>query len=1406
MKRIFAFGLFLTMLLGFGFHAQAQDEEEPKLTLDIEWNITNGIGKVYVGGTGDSNLQDLPANSDSFVAKNYKTYGSCYIYPNPKYLIESAQIEDVQMGGDSNFRLVPNSSGPDYICLDMKSYNGKKLEITLKEIERTTPFSINIINGLTSITKAEFESGYTLDLKTGDNDYYYNPEIDRKLTLQFALDTDEESTYTKKPYLDPYIFTLDGVGPDPNFDSSAPLYRSGNSDLGLSWNNDYYVTLSSGSHIEIQMYKSADQELKVYNLDIAYGEGMEGCVSSIMNRGTNVMYEPKDYEGGVITGLDEVVENTELLINMGSEDFTITKVLVNGVDETMKLVSASDGIYQSFTLTMTENTTLTIEGRNTVWADITYTGYVSDPEGVMFGLGMENYNLNYTVVGDVGGRTYGVLTMPEGSKEINITVSQKNNGGRGTFYFKPKEGNFISLCYYGTPNDSETSGTRSVNAGMGYQEDGLSFYMVVDKMDPAYTANMNVHVSGYPDVTYLKGSTTYSGQNDNPAEKKIQLESGESVVTFIPNYDNPFTLSLNQNQSGRIFLDGAEVTGAANSDTNQTDYTLDLYAPAAGETSDIHSDIQVYFSGAPTMATATLNLENNATAEFFYSPVMRAAQESQAVIAGTVMTVKPTSTNAVVIYKGEVQDLNENGEFQFTTSTTAADNTVTVTGPKIIKIAGMTPANGSSVKSFNQVDLILPALENEENVLSPNEAILGQAVVTFNGEDVATLDELGEMYGNEDGQMILPLIFNKTLTDDGRYYIKVPQGAFEECACEATEGFVPVPGGYITDLFSGNLKVDSSLKSAIETYTLSPEDGSTVGEIAEISLVFPQYSYYTQAKDAEGGYEWENAATFTNGETTVDAILTIDEDYAGTDLAFVVKVKTPITEPGKWTLKIAEGSIVVDDETSPEITAKYTIEAQVSGYEVSPENGATVEKLSEITITFPGVEEVEYNDEVAITLEGPDGYSASSTDVHGTGNVWTVSFRNPSAEGEYTVTFPAGAFTLDGEASKEEVASYIYKQIWKLSPEPGNTLTSLNELTLSFPEATEVEYVGSGYMFALSKGQVYSTPSMNCEKVEDASVPTFKITLIEGAQTPPNGLITFSVEEGAFEIDGKESPEIRVEYTLDAPVSTEYQVTPEGTIVISEYGIDFAFLFDETATVIAPAKADVTVTINDEPFTSFEMMAEGNMLMFGIYQAELPEGTLKVTIPAGAFKIGKEESPAISQEWNLVAAKVFEPEISFAGEAEGNSVSDLGKIYITFPDATSGEVWNPYGSFASLKKNDYSYFQNGTVELVENETRATGVTFSITFDPAPTEDGDYTLAVREGTFILDGVYSSPEIDHIFMLDSTMTGIESIFADENGNVTVYTLDGRVILNNVPAAQLRELEKGMYIINGKKTLVK
>lgn len=85
--------------------------------------------------------------------------------------------------------------------------------------------------------------------------------------------------------------------------------------------------------------------------------------------------------------------------------------------------------------------------------------------------------------------------------------------------------------------------------------------------------------------------------------------------------------------------------------------------------------------------------------------------------------------------------------------------------------------------------------------------------------------------------------------------------------------------------------------------------------------------------------------------------------------------------------------------------------------------------------------------------------------------------------------------------------------------------------------------------------------------------------------------------------------------------------------------------------------------------------------------------------------------------------------------------------------------------------------------------------------------GSYVLRIPEGAIEFsdaDGKkYINRTIEFNYNVDPAAS-VEMIEAD--GKVTVYNLAGERVLDNAPADMLRNLEKGIYIVNGKKQAVK
>lgn len=493
---------------------------------------------------------------------------------------------------------------------------------------------------------------------------------------------------------------------------------------------------------------------------------------------------------------------------------------------------------------------------------------------------------------------------------------------------------------------------------------------------------------------------------------------------------------------------------------------------------------------------------------------------------------------------------------------------------------------------------------------------------------------------------------------------------------------------------------------------------------------------------------------------------------------------------GEYVFTVAEKNVTID-----------VVGADIPDYTLSPAADTDVIGLSKVTVTFNKASSVEYADKM-IDLTGPD-FATTTNGVYLDGNMAEILFNDmPSAAGDYHLTIPAGTFLLDGADSPLIEADYHYAPPYALFPASGSVIESADEFTISFPSATNVAFTGSQWSILLSQGNKYTSPGMICEKI-DGDVPTFRISLPEGANQPPLGPLTLYFEEECFSIDGMPSPAIKANYTLDHEISLDWTVSPENYLMITDYGMMWAFIFDQSATVSLKSPDNIHVYLDGTDITSsldeYGMMTEGNQLLMMLSDTSMVEEgmTLKVTIDAGALLISGTDCPAIEYQWTVVAPKEYAVVLD---PADNETVNDLSTITISFPEAETGIVFNEYGF--GMRSSDYSYNVTPTVEAVEDVEHPT---FKLTFSPAPVNDGSYILTLYRGAITLDGIQESPYLTATYNFIS-QSGIAGFLFDPDQNVTVVSVDGNVLYKNVKAADVKNLGKGIYIINGKRVFVK
>lgn len=105
-------------------------------------------------------------------------------------------------------------------------------------------------------------------------------------------------------------------------------------------------------------------------------------------------------------------------------------------------------------------------------------------------------------------------------------------------------------------------------------------------------------------------------------------------------------------------------------------------------------------------------------------------------------------------------------------------------------------------------------------------------------------------------------------------------------------------------------------------------------------------------------------------------------------------------------------------------------------------------------------------------------------------------------------------------------------------------------------------------------------------------------------------------------------------------------------------------------------------------------------------------------------------------------------------------------------------------------------------------------------DPIAEEDMIYTfkipaINVDEGTNVTvtfadaecaDGLDHGKDLTAQFSYDSSTVGVESVGNDGSDSVTVYNVAGVCVMKNADRAALKSLPKGLYIVNGKKEIVR
>lgn len=505
------------------------------------------------------------------------------------------------------------------------------------------------------------------------------------------------------------------------------------------------------------------------------------------------------------------------------------------------------------------------------------------------------------------------------------------------------------------------------------------------------------------------------------------------------------------------------------------------------------------------------------------------------------------------------------------------------------------------------------------------------------------------------------------------------------------------------------------------------------------------------------------------------------------------------------------------------IVASFALPLNSKAQTVSPQNGAYLDELSVITITFSG----------DVTLDNIDGImiSAGTTvlppydkpgeygfKVNTNGNVATITLDKPY-ENLYTyeawgsIYVEEGTFSVGGKPCETISADWTFKPSTATIPEnpivtprKGSSNMSLSEITISW-EGCGVEIVGSEYELSEVKfgiqGSNYSNANIaSIEAVGDAgelghSKVVIKVQNSQNDNQPftEAGTYVLNLDQGIIQINATDGSAIFPgdEFTF---FISNYIVSPQNLTTISSFNgltiagkdveiTDFSLIelyknyYD---TFAPPADEELPMAVGaGVTATEFDGVPALNVSFEGI--TSLYNGHYTFIIPAGVVNV--EGKPINNGEKLYVAFTVTGnlrplPEIT-TYPAQGN-IEELSSVKVMWGEKSAENAEIKYGEILKvadgvawvevnlvLPSGETKLVNAEVVDVLDEDSEVEmpevlGSYLNINLDATYTEEGEYTVVIPANTLTV-------EIDNTNSIPVDQTSIHYVIGDEPSYITV-----------------------------------
>ena len=546
----------------------------------------------------------------------------------------------------------------------------------------------------------------------------------------------------------------------------------------------------------------------------------------------------------------------------------------------------------------------------------------------------------------------------------------------------------------------------------------------------------------------------------------------------------------------------------------------------------------------------------------------------------------------------------------------------------------------------------------------------------------------------------------------------------------------------------------------------------------------------------------------------------------------VVPLTSEITTSGYYTIVVPEAffnvggsgtgfGLMGNREFSYSVTVSSSVDP-VPSYNISvtPAPGA-VGSLKDFSFTFNDYSMAGWSWSTFPRLEDGEGNVLQTLNQDANlgvnWDVWNMIYvylnEEVTTSGKYRLVLPAGCVML-GETETNNTDIVFEYQVVTLenvviTPAEGE-VESLSQFYLSFPDRADVMWGSGNPTITLPSGDVVSVTNTSWGVGYNEVV-----AYLPQEYTAP-GEYVFTIPAGCLNIDGGVNTyDMTFRYTI-AGSTENVTITPATGVVESLHVFELTFVDREFASW---GSGNPTITLPDGSVVNITDATYGddwsvtNVLKLTTPEEYTEPGNYVLTLPAGCVTFGEygEESNAsdIKFKYNI---PVPAPELVVTADPEsGSYLESLGDVVLTFKDCAFVD-WNITYSGPEVTLT-YTDENNNSTDKDVSMVRSWGVSdnqlmFQLSQYGSFADLGTYTLTIPANYVTYTYDYSQDltnENPLVFTWYVVQSGVSIIFAGEEGAINVYTVDGIQVVNNGGAADIRNLNKGIYIINGKKVYI-